>query len=101
MASFAVTERLAQMSARRPGVVGGLGVALLLVGGFLASGIGDTLTAEFRLTNEPESVRADNLLEQRLRGPEQARELVIVESSTATVDDPEFGAFVAGLLAEI
>jgi len=101
MASFSVTERLAKASARRPLVVVGLWVALFLIGGFLASGIGDVLTTEFTVTNEPESVRADQLLEERLRGPEQARELVIVGSTSATVGDAEFRSFVDGLLAEI
>jgi len=101
MASFSVTERLAKASARRPLVVVGLWVALFLIGGFLASGISDVLTTEFTDTNEPESVRADQLLEERLRGPEQARELVIVGSTSATVGDAEFRSFVDGLLAEI
>ena len=101
MATFRVTEQLARASARRPWVVVGLWVVLFLVGGFLATGIGDVLTTEFALTNEPESVKADQLLEERLRGPEQARELVIVGSTSATVDDAEFQAFVDGLLAEI
>ena len=101
MASFSVTERLARASARRPLVVIGLWVSLFLIGGFLASGISDVLTTEFTVTNEPESVRADQLLEERLRGPEQARELVIVGSTSATVIDAEFRSFVDGLLAEI
>ncbi len=101
MASFRVTEQLARASARRPWIVVGLWVVLFLAGGYLASGVGDVLTTEFALTNEPESVRADQLLEERLRGPEQARELVIVGSTSATVDDAEFQAFVDGLLAEI
>ncbi|MCH6556496.1 MAG: hypothetical protein IH797_07825, partial [Chloroflexi bacterium] len=99
MATFRVTEQLARASARRPWVVVGLWVVLFLAGGFLATGIGDVLTTEFALTNEPESVKADQLLEERLRGPEQARELVIVGSTSATVDHAAFQAFVDGLLA--
>ena len=68
MVSFRVTEQLARASARRPWVVVGLWVVLFLAGGFLATGIGDVLTTEFALTNEPESVKADQLLEERLRG---------------------------------
>ncbi len=70
MASFRVTEQLARASARRPWVVVGFWVMLFLAGGFLASGIGDVLTTEFALTNEPESVKADQLWADRLRGPE-------------------------------
>ena len=101
MASFRVTEQLARASARRPWVVVGFWVVLFLAGGFLASGIDDVLTTEFSISNNPESVRADQLLEERLRGPEQARELVIVGSTSVTVDDAEFQAFVDGLLLEI
>jgi len=101
MASFSVTERLARVSARRPWVVVGLWVVLFLAGGFLASGIGDVLTTEFSTASNPESVKADKLLEERLRGPELARELVIVGSTSVTVDDTEFQAFVDGLLLEI
>ncbi len=101
MVSFRVTEQLARASARRPWIVVGLWIVLFLAGGFLASGVGDVLTTEFAITNDPESARADQLLEERLRGPEQARELVIVGSTSATVDDAEFQAFVDGLLAEI
>jgi RND superfamily putative drug exporter len=101
MAAFNVTGRLAEASARRPWIVVGLWIALFLVGGFLASRVGDALTTEMALTNDPESARADRLLEERLRGPEQARELVIVASEGSTVNDPEFEAFVGGLLGEI
>ena len=72
-----------------------------MVGGFLASSIGDVLTTQFTVTNEPESAKADQLLEERLRGPEQAHEFVIVRSASATVGDVEFRSFVDGLLAKI
>ena len=74
------TEALARASARRPWLVVGLWLALFLLGGFLAMGVGDVLTTEFSITNKPESVRADELLEERLRGPKRAQEFVIVQS---------------------
>ena len=95
------TEGLARASARRPWLVVGLWLALFLLGGFLAMGVGDVLTTEFSITNKPESVRADKLLEERLRGPDQAQEFVIVQSRDATVDDPAFRAFVQGLLGDL
>jgi RND superfamily putative drug exporter len=101
MISFSVTEQLARASARRPLVVVGLWVALFCIGAFLATGIQDVLTTEFTVTNEPDSVKADELLAERLRGPAQDRELVIVGSASATVADPEFRSFVDDLLAKI
>ncbi|MFQ5472481.1 MAG: MMPL family transporter [Dehalococcoidia bacterium] len=101
MAEFGITERLARTSARRPWIVIGLWVAVFAAGLLFASGVGDVLTSDISLTNNPESTQADNLIEDRLRGPEQATESVIVVSETATVDDAEFEAFVGDLLTEI
>lgn len=102
MISFRVTEQLARASARRPLVVVGLWVALFFIGAFLASGIDDVLTTEFTVTNEPDSVKADQLLlASGLRDPAQAGELVIVGSESATVADVEFRSFVDDLLAKI
>jgi len=94
-------EHLARSSARRPWLVVAVWIALVVVGGLAASRIGDGLTQEFTLLNNPESQQADDLLEDRLRGPEQAREFVIVQSPDRTVDDPAFRAFVEGLVTEI
>jgi RND superfamily putative drug exporter len=101
VASFGVTGRLAQASARRPWIVVGVWVALFLAGGFLATGVGDVLTAEIKLTNNPESTQAETLIEERLRGPEKATETVIVVSEGMTVDDPEFQTFVTDLLVDL
>ena len=92
-------ERLARASARRPWLVIVLWLGLFVAGGLLASGIDRVLTTEFGLDTEPESLTADRLIEERLRGQEAARELVIVESTGSTVDDPGYRAFVTGLLA--
>lgn len=94
-------ERLARGSARRPWLVVALWFVLFITGGLLASGISDVLTTEFGLDTEPESRTADRLLQERLRGPEAAREMVIVGSESSTVDDPAFRAYVVGLLGEI
>ncbi|MCC6224646.1 MAG: MMPL family transporter [Thermoleophilia bacterium] len=67
--------------------------ALALIGGFL----GDALTTDADLTGSPESIRAERLLEERLRGETPIREVVIVRSETLTVDEPEFVEFVSGL----
>jgi len=98
---FLSTERLARASAQRPWLVIGVWVVLVIAGGFFASNIGDVLTSEFRILSNPESKRGAKLLEDRLRGPKQAEELVIVQSGDATVDDARFEEFVGSLLGEI
>ena len=101
MAAFGITERLARTSSRRPWVVIGLWAVVFAAGLFFASGVGDVLTSDISLTNSPESTQADDLIEDRLRGPDRAAETVIVVSETTTVDDPAFEAFVGDLLTEI
>jgi RND superfamily putative drug exporter len=98
---FLSTDRIARASATRPWLVVALWLALFVAGGVLASQIGTVLTPEFRLLNNPESDRADKLLEERLRGPEEAHELVIVQSQDATVDDARFESYVTSLLGDI
>ena len=95
-------ESIALASARRPWrVVGawmvGLAVAMALIATLLADG----LTTEFTFTNSPDSKRADELLETRLRGPRMAREIVIVRSDTLTVQDEGFHVRVESLYAEL
>ena len=50
---------------------------------------------------KPDSLTGQELLEQRLTGPRQITDFVIVRSATMTVDDPAFKAYVDGLAAKI
>ena len=85
------TEALALASARRPWVVVGAWVALIVVAiGINVTLLGDALTTEFGFTSNPDSKRADTLLEERLRGPRKVNEIVIVQSEARTVDEQEF-----------
>ena len=91
MASRLSTESLARGSARRPWVI--IGIWLLTLGGFLsvaATLLGGALTAEFKLTNDADSVLADQLIEDRHTGPPKTKEIVIVRSASLTVDDEAF-----------
>ena len=102
MALSLSTEALARASARGPWFVVGAWAAIIVasavaIGALLASG----LTTEVSLTNNPESQRAEDLLEDRLRGPEPTNEIIIVRSDTATVDDPQFQAQVEGIFADV
>lgn len=95
------TETLAEASARRPWRVIGVWLAILLASfaviGTLLSG---AVTTDAHLTNNPESVRADNLLEQ-WRGVDHVHEIVIVQSQDLTVDDPAFQAKVEDIFTRI
>ena len=59
------------------------------------------LTTEFGFTNDPDSAKADKLLESRLRGPKKITELVIVQSPTHKVGNAPFKAKVEELHSAI
>lgn len=93
---------LARFSARRPLVTIGIWAGLVLVSlGLIDRLLESATTTEFRLSARYESEQAAALLEDRMRGPRQLAELVVVESSSVTVDDPAFRTRVESLAAEI
>jgi uncharacterized protein YjdB len=63
--------------------------------------MGGALTTDFGLTNNPEAKRAETLLEDRLRGPKRVNETVIVSSTSATVEDPAYRAYVGDVRRRI
>ena len=64
--------------------------------------LGDALTTEETLTNNPESVRADNLLHERLgESNNTLDEMAIVRSTTLTVDDPAYRRYVEELYGDL
>ncbi len=86
-----MAERLARISARRPLVTIALWVLAAFVGGALSTQLLDSATTtELRIGSGFESQRAEQLLEDRLRGPKPVAETVIVQSETLTVDDAAF-----------
>ena len=100
--STSILERLSRWCARHPWrVLAGwvlLFVAAIVLNAFL---LGGALTNEGSFSNEPESARADRLIQDRMEGAGKPRELVIVRSSERTVDDPAFSAEVDRLAARI
>jgi len=100
MKSLGITGRLAAGSARRPWLVIGVWIALI-VGLQVAGGIaGGVFTTQIEFTNAPESQQGLNLLETA-RGPIPLQETVVVSHPTLTVDDPEFESFVTTLTNEL
>ena len=99
--SILSTESVARGAARRPWTTIGVWVLVVVIALFLISSLlSDGITAEFDF-NHPESKRANNLLEERLRGPKGTHEVVIVQSDTLTVDNPVYRQFVLGIFEEL
>ncbi len=102
MAQRLSTESLARASARRPWLTLVIWIGLLFLAGFLIMRLlGDALTTDATVTTNPESKQARTLIEDRLRGPQRVREIVIVQSDSATVDDPAFRVLVEGLYQQV
>ena len=89
------TEAIAGASSRRPGRTLAIWIAILAVSGTLAATmLSEVMTTDAQFTNTPESIAAQDLLEERLRGPKGVTEIFILESESATIDDPELEAAV-------
>ena len=102
LASALSTRGLARTSARRPWTV--IGVWIVIILGAIALNatlLDDALTTEFNFTNNPESFRAEKLLETRLRGDRVFREIILVQSSALTVDDAAFQERVESLFQDV
>jgi RND superfamily putative drug exporter len=64
--------------------------------------LGDTLTTEGSVTNNPESERAKTLLVERLGESDNTiDEMVIVRSGSLTVDDPAYQSYVERLFGDL
>ena len=97
------TAGLARVSARRPWIVVATWIVLLGLAVGAAIGLGDTFTTDSTFTNQPESVRADHLLAQRMRGGEgdPLTETILIRSESLTVDDAGFKAVVDQAAADL
>jgi uncharacterized membrane protein YdfJ with MMPL/SSD domain len=87
-----MTERLARWSSEHAWrVVVIWVVAVVLSVGVIAALLGDVLTTDSEVTNDPESERAYAILEERQPPPEDfVDEIVLVRSERFSVDDPAF-----------
>ena len=100
------TEYLAHVSALHPWRVIGIWLAVFVVafgilGGAVGGGFSDALTPEFNQTNNAGSVKAQNLIDQKLTGQETVPESILVRSQTLTVDDAEFQTAVEQLQNDV
>jgi putative drug exporter of the RND superfamily len=97
------SETVARASSRRPWTTLGVWIVLVAAAGYLSSQLlGDVLSQEFDFTNEPESVRAQEVIDEKFGGNgAEDTEFVIVQSDSATVEDPEFETAVRELQGEL
>ena len=96
------TESLARSSATHPWRVVGIWVVIFLVAGFLVSSIlADGETTKFVFTGNPEVKQGLDLLEDEIRGPTGTNEIVVIQSSTFTVDDPQYRQVVESLTSDL
>ena len=88
-------ESIARASSHRPwSVVVGWAVIIVVAIGLANALLADALTTDFDFTDNPESKRAELLVEERLRGPETFTEILVVTSTSITTDDPAFEAYI-------
>ncbi len=92
-------ETIARASSRHPWRTLGIWIAtIVVVGGIGVSLLAGVLTQDIAFTNHPESVQAQDVLDSRFGDTRtQDTEFVIVHSSTSTVDDQAYQAFVTQL----
>ena len=96
------TRGLAVASSKRPWITVAIWIVLIVGAGALnGTLLADALTTEFALTNNPDSQLGDQLLEDRLRGPRKANEVVLIQSENLTADDEAFRSKVSSVYTKI
>src|SRR5215213_692601 len=98
---MSMTERLALTAARHPWrLIAAWLVTLVVAIGLVGALLSGRLTTEGEVTNNPDSLRASNLLFERFPQREVSDEVVVVRSPTLTVDNPAFRRRVEGLVQQ-
>ncbi len=93
-------ESLARASSRHPWrVIGVWGVLFVVMVGLSSVLLGDVLNNDISFTNRPESIKAQEVIDEQFSAVQQgaSTEFVIVHSETLTVDDPAFKEYVQQL----
>jgi putative drug exporter of the RND superfamily len=95
-------ETLARASSRHPWRTVGIW-AVILVLGFGASGalLSSGLTTDFNFTNNPEAIRAQNLLEQKGLEQKVSPETFVLVGGQGATSDPAFAAKVNAALGDL
>ena len=96
------TRALSRRCVRRPWITIGIWVVVLIIAiGLRIALFEDAISTEFAFTSNPDSKRADQLLEDRLHGPKGTKEAIIVQSESLTVDHSDFKEFLEVLFGEV
>ena len=91
-------RRLAMYATAHPKRVLAIWGLLAILGMAATSGLlASALTSDSGVTSKPESLRAQDLIDERLPGSDALDELVVVRSEQLTVKDAAFAAKVRGL----
>ena len=100
MSTESFLESLARRSARHPWrTIGAWAAVVVLAVVLIGTLLGGALTTNIKVTNNPESIRADNLIKERFGTGDQSTALVVVRSQSLTVDDPRFAQRVDNIAA--
>ena len=95
-------RRLAETAVARPGRVLAVWGVLVLVGLVLIGGLlGSALSSEGDVTSNPESKRAQELIDERLPQRDAVDEVVIVRSDPVAATDPAFRRRVSSLAEQL
>ena len=96
------TESLARASAKRPWLIVGIWGAVIAAAVLCVSTLlGGALVTTITTTDNPESIRAGNIVDERLGKTDNLNETIIVKSPTLTVDDPAFKQEVESLFSSV
>jgi uncharacterized membrane protein YdfJ with MMPL/SSD domain len=98
-----MTERLARAAAAHPWLTIGAWLAAIVVSFVLvATVLGGGLTTDAIVTNNPESMKAERLMEQSLPPTQgETTELVVIRNEDLTAEDPAFRAELERLAGEL
>ena len=95
-----MTERLAYASARHPWRTIGAWIVAIVVAVFLVGALlGDSLTTEGEVTNNPQSIQGYDAIDEHFPRRDFTSELIVVRSETLTLDDPAYRRKLAELVA--
>ncbi len=93
---------LAELATRRPKrMLAGWGVIVLVALALIGTLLGSALTSDSSLTNHPDSVAAQELIDARLPNQEAIDEFIVVRSEDLVVSDAAFATRVSALAADI
>jgi RND superfamily putative drug exporter len=94
-------RRLAELATRHPRrVIAAWGAVVLVSLGLIGAFLGSALTSDSSLTNHPDSVAAQELIDARLPHQDSVDEVIVVRSERLVASDAAFAARVQAIVAD-